>query len=221
MAGDTGNKAPENNSNGGSNNTDSTGNNTGDGGSDGGDSNGDASGKNDDKGEGSKKKETMVSYNALHEEREKRKAAQAELDAFKKAEEERLVKAAEKKGEHQKLYHEEKAKRSSLEAEKQDLEAKVLAFEEAAKARIESSITSLRKEEDQATVRELLAAHPLSAQESLLPKIMTNFGGAKNINSGVSDKGGEGGENSRENAYKKALADNDPLGAIRNAPSAL
>lgn len=171
----------------------------------------DSGGDGDDK----KKKVDTVPHKTFHAEREMRKAAQKELKEFKDAKEARSLKAKEKKGEFEKLYNERKTSNDDLTKQVKDLTSKITGFTEAAQTRLDSSISSIKSEDDRKMVKELLEPHPLEKRESLLPGILEKFSLPSSVHKRVDGDGG--GKEDSAAKRQEAKENGNPLAAIQNA----
>jgi len=178
-------------------------------------------GEGDGEGGGDKK---VVPYEALSEERAKRKAAQAEADEAKQklSKIEADAKATERKkleeqGEHLKLYEEERKKNEGLEVAKKTLEDELSTIKTASDARIKKQIEAIESPEDKELVTQMLEGKHLSEKEDLLPKIIAKFTG-RSANANPAAGSGGGKAEDAEIERKKAAEQNNPMNAIKYAP---
>lgn len=141
-------------------------------------------------GDDGKKTET-VPHGLFHQEREKRKAAEAKIAEMEAAQAAKEAEDAAKRGEFEKLYTDEKTKREELETQLGEKSARIETFEAAAQANVDKMLSQIVGEEDKATVMELLKDKPIDAQERLLPNLLEKFGTPNNLNH--TPKGGNNG----------------------------
>jgi len=180
-------------------------------------------GNGGDEGEGGGDKR-VVPYEALSEERAKRKAAQAEADEAKQKlskieadAQEAERKKLEEQGEHLKLYEEERKKNEGLELAKKSLEEELTLIKNSSEARIKTQIEAIESPEDKELVTQMLEGKNLSEKEDLLPKIIAKFTGrSTNANPPVGSGGGRAEDDEVER--KKAAEQNNPMNAIKYAP---
>ena len=136
-------------------------------------------------------KNRTVPHEAMHAEREKRKAAEAEIERLKKEQADKEAAEAAKRGEFENLYNEEKTKREGLETTLKEKDEKLGAFEAKAQANIEKMLGQVTKDEDRKTVETLLDGKSLEQKETLLPTLLEKFGVANNVNATPSGAGNE------------------------------
>ena len=185
-----------------------------------GDGQGGDGGSGGDGGDGKK----VVPYEALSEERAKRKAAQAEADEAKQKlskieadAQEAQRKKLEEQGEHVKLYEEEKKRSEALEVANKGLQEELNAIKISSEARITKQIEAIESPEDKELVTQMLEGKHLSEKEDLLPKIIAKFTGrSANANPAAGSGGGKADE--AEVERKKAIEQNNPMNAIKYAP---
>jgi len=165
---------------------------------------------------GGDKKPDMVPHQALHEEREKRKAAEAELAkiaADKKAAEEADM---AKRGEHEKLLEQKNQEVKTLTDKLTDVESKLSVFKTNAEMRVEEALKAVTDEEQRGTLKEVLDKYDITDRETMLPKLLKTMGiEAKDVNGSAkqtadSSKGNAKGSTLQE--LEKALeTEKDPM----------
>ncbi|MES2395042.1 MAG: hypothetical protein V4549_03525 [Bacteroidota bacterium] len=165
-------------------------------------------------------KQKVVPHQAFHEEREKRKEAEAKL---KKMEDDRVAaekKAEEEKGNFKKLYEDEQVKNKTLMEQLTGATTKLTSFEEISKTRINNTIESIKVPEDKEMVLKILEGKTPEQQEALLPGLIKKFEIPANINAGPKDAGGKK-ENitDKETLRQEAEKKGDVMGLIANAPT--
>lgn len=165
---------------------------------------------------GDKSKQDMVPHQAFHEEREKRKAAEAELAkiaADKKAAEEADM---AKRGEHEKLLEQKNQEVKTLTDKLTDVESKLSVFKTNAEMRVEEALKAVTDEEQRGTLKEVLDKYDITDRETMLPKLLKTMGiEAKDVNGSAkqtadSSRGNAKGSTLQE--LEKALeTEKDPM----------
>ena len=136
-------------------------------------------------------KPKTVPHEAMHAEREKRKAAEAEVERLKKEAADKAAAEAAEKGEFKSLYEAEKAAREAKEKELAEKDALLKGFEAKAEASIQEMLGRVKNEADRKTVEALIDGKTLEQKETLLPTLLAKFGAPTSVNASPSGSGTE------------------------------
>lgn len=124
----------------------------------------------------------MVPHEALHEEREQRKKAEAELKTLREAEAKREEEKMKSNNQFKELSEQKERELAEATSKLTDAEIRLKAYEDGATERIKSQLETITKPEDKAFAETLLNGKSLADQESLLPSLLERLGSPKNLN---------------------------------------
>lgn len=127
-------------------------------------------------------KQKMVPHQALHEEREARKAAETELKKLRDAEAKRNEEKMKENNQFKELSEQKDRELAEALSKLTDTETRLKAYEDGATERIKSQLETITKPEDKVFAENLLKGKSLADQESLLPSLLERLGSPKNIN---------------------------------------
>jgi len=135
-------------------------------------------------------KQKTVPHEALHAEREKRKAAEAELEKLRKDATDKAAAEAAEKGEFKTLYETEKAAREAAEAKLKESVDKLTGIETSQAESNQKMLEAVKDPEDLKTVEKLLEGKSELEKAALLPKLLEKFGVDATINKSLNGGGG-------------------------------